>query len=182
MGEQVGFKPEGGALLIFPPGTKQAHPLILAKSDGGYGYDSTDLAAIWYRLLERKADTILYVTDAGQAPHFELVFAAAVAAGWTKPTTRLEHVPFGVVQGTDGKRFKTRSGDTVRLVDLLDEAVKRMMEGTYDEDSGELIHQGLRERQVEQVEKAKAKGRKPIELSEAELQTAARVMGYAAVK
>lgn len=113
--EEIGLiSVDGGAKLIWPPGTKHENPLIVVKSDGGYGYDSTDMAAIWYRLLERKADWVIYVTDAGQASHFELIFAAAIAAGWTSEGTRLDHVPFGMVCGDDGKKFKTRSGDTVR--------------------------------------------------------------------
>lgn len=57
------------AKVIFPPGSRHENPLIITKSDGGFGYDSTDMTAIWYRLFERKADWIVYVTDAGQGPH-----------------------------------------------------------------------------------------------------------------
>ena len=103
-------------------------PLIVRKSDGGYGYDSTDMAAIHYRLFEKKADWIIYITDAGQAPHFYMVFDAARAAGWIDPIRqqRLDHIGFGVVCGDDGKRFKTRSSETVRLIDLLNAAKERM--------------------------------------------------------
>jgi arginyl-tRNA synthetase len=103
-------------------------PLIVQKSDGGYGYDSTDMAAIHYRLFEKKADWLIYITDAGQANHFYMVFDAAKAAGWLdkKAPQRLDHIGFGVVCGDDGKRFKTRSSETVRLVDLLNEAKVRM--------------------------------------------------------
>jgi len=76
-----------------------------------------------------KADRIVYVTDFTQATHFKMCFEAAKMAGWWNETTHsLEHIGFGTVQGEDGKRFKTRSGETVRLVDLLDEAVRRMEE------------------------------------------------------
>lgn len=68
---------------------------------------------------------MVYVTDAGQANHFAGVFQVAERAGWIPDGARLEHVPFGLVQGEDGKKLKTRAGDTVRLRDLLDEAVER---------------------------------------------------------
>ena len=105
-------------------------PMLVRKSDGGYNYATTDLAAIRQRVQMSKedggegADRVLYVTDAGQSQHFEMVFAAARKSGFAPDETRLEHVPFGLVQGEDGKKFATRSGDTVRLRDLLDEAVK----------------------------------------------------------
>jgi arginyl-tRNA synthetase len=103
------------------------------KSDGGFGYDSTDMAAIWYRLFQLEADQLVYVTDAGQAGHFELIFAAAVDAGWVEGGKhRIDHVPFGLVCGPDGKKYKTRSGEVVRLVDLLDEAVSRMYDVTVE--------------------------------------------------
>lgn len=122
-------------------------PLILRKSDGGYGYDSTDMAALKYRLFTRDRDWIIIITDAGQATHFHMCFDAGEAAGWvqqdrdvlrsstplvtkeqTKKSARLDHIGFGVICGDDGKRFKTRSSETVRLMDLLDEAVVRMQE------------------------------------------------------
>jgi arginyl-tRNA synthetase len=100
-------------------------PLILRKSDGGYGYDSTDMAAIQYRLQTLNRDWIIYITDAGQAPHFHMCFDAAKAAGWVDGQ-RLDHIGFGVVCGDDNKRFKTRDGSTVRLIDLLNESIVRM--------------------------------------------------------
>lgn len=89
---------------------------MVVKSDGGFNYDSTDLAAIKYRLDELKADRIIYITDSGQLPHFQLIFEAAKKAGWLAPPKIAEHMGFGVVLGSDGKRFKTRSGETVKLV------------------------------------------------------------------
>ena len=161
---------DGGAKLIFPPGTKHENPLIIVKSDGGYGYDSTDMAAIWYRVVEQRSDWVLYVTDAGQSSHFDLVFASAVAAGWTRPQTRLDHVPFGMVCGSDGKKYKTRSGETTKLVDLLDEAV----DGAMKE---------LEARKQEQLEKAREGGRaNAASMSDDELKHAASVLGYGAVK
>jgi len=277
------------AKVIFPPKAKHEHPLIVQKSDGGFGYDSTDVTAVWYRLLDQRADWVIYVTDAGQGPHFDLVFDTARAAGWADGK-RLDHTPFGVVQrinhcvtatfgpGADGglfaaaaaagsddgvashaagaalvaklekelnakglavsgkkmltepkkqvkvaaadgdaakggtielqdlgnaenaaaaieylqalggagagalsglgaapskvepsdkvEKFKTRAGDTVRLVDLLDEAVSRM-EKSFAEKEAEDAAKGL-------VSKGK--------LTVAERAGAAKVMGYAAVK
>lgn len=98
-------------------------PLIVQKSDGGYNYATTDLAALRYRIEEEKAKRIIYVTDAGQANHFAQFFQVANKAGWIPENVELVHVPFGLVLGEDGKKFKTRSGDTVRLKDLLDEAI-----------------------------------------------------------
>jgi arginyl-tRNA synthetase len=107
----------------------QPLPLIVQKSDGGFNYATTDLAAIRYRFAPAPqgdgAGRVIYVTDAGQASHFAGVFQVARRAGWIPPHGRVEHVPFGLVQGEDGKKLKTRAGDTVRLRDLLDEAVER---------------------------------------------------------
>lgn len=100
-------------------------PLIIQKSDGGYNYATTDLAAIRYRIQQDGAERIIYVVDAGQSNHFAQVFQVARRAGWVPETVEPIHVPFGVVRGEDGKKFKTRSGETVRLKDLLDEAVTR---------------------------------------------------------
>ena len=103
----------------------RSFPLMAVKSDGGFGYDSTDLAAVKYRIQEMKANRVIYVTDAGQGEHFEMIFIAARKAGWCGGGVRLDHVPFGLVLGDDKKKFKTRSGEVTKLVDLLDEAVKR---------------------------------------------------------
>ena len=90
---------------------------MVVKSDGGYGYDSTDLAAIRYRLLDLKVERIIYITDSGQSQHFMMLFEVAKMAGWLNPPkTTAEHMGFGVILGADGKKFKTRSGDTVKLV------------------------------------------------------------------
>jgi len=101
-------------------------PLILVKSDGGFTYDTSDMTALRHRLNEEKADWLVYVVDAGQGDHFRTIFRAAESVGWYDPScTRIEHVAFGVVLGEDKKKFKTRSGDTVRLADLLDEGLAR---------------------------------------------------------
>jgi arginyl-tRNA synthetase len=122
-----------GAKCVFLEGVsgKEGAPLpvIVQKSDGGFNYATTDLAAIRYRLAAPPegdgARRVIYVTDAGQANHFAGVFQVARRAGWLPAGASLEHVPFGLVQGEDGKKLKTRAGDTVRLKDLLDEAVER---------------------------------------------------------
>jgi len=114
-----------GAMCVFTPKTSDI-PLMAVKSDGGYGYDSTDLAAVYHRLVVMRADWTIYVTDVGQEQHFFMIFDAAEQAGWHKaPITRLSHMGFGVIQGEDKKKFKTRSGETVKLSDLLDESVAR---------------------------------------------------------
>jgi arginyl-tRNA synthetase len=124
---------DDGARCVFLEGVtgKDGKPLpvIVQKSDGGFNYATTDLAAIRYRFGAAPegdgARRVIYVTDAGQANHFAGVFQVARRAGWLPEDGRLEHVPFGLVQGEDGKKLKTRAGDTVRLRDLLDEAVER---------------------------------------------------------
>jgi len=122
-----------GAKCVFLEGFKAKDgtslPVILQKSDGGYNYSTTDSAAIYQRVHDEKADRIIYVVDAGQQLHFQMVFAAAAKAGYYDPAkVQLEHVPFGVVLGPDGKKFKTRSGETEKLIDLLKEAVRRARE------------------------------------------------------
>lgn len=124
---------DDGARCVFLEGVSgkdgKPLPVIVQKSDGGFNYATTDLAAIRYRFAAAPegdgARRVIYVTDAGQANHFAGVFQVARRAGWLPEGARLEHVPFGLVQGEDGKKLKTRAGDTVRLRDLLDEAVER---------------------------------------------------------
>ncbi|HXQ44256.1 MAG TPA: arginine--tRNA ligase [Acidimicrobiales bacterium] len=118
-----------GAQCVFPPGFTNRNgdplPLIVQKSDGGFGYAATDLAAIRDRVRRVGATQILNVVGSPQAQHFEMVFATAALAGWLHDGVRAAHVSFGSVLDSDRKMFKTRSGDRVRLVDLLDEAVER---------------------------------------------------------
>ncbi|WP_432810504.1 arginine--tRNA ligase [Pantanalinema sp. GBBB05] len=120
---------DNGAKCVFLEGftNKDGNPLplIIQKSDGGYNYATTDLAAIRYRINQDEAERLVYVTDAGQANHFAQVFQVARRAGWLPDTVEVIHVPFGLVKGEDGKKLKTRSGETVRLRDLLDEAIAR---------------------------------------------------------
>ncbi|MDP7637024.1 MAG: arginine--tRNA ligase [Phycisphaerae bacterium] len=100
-------------------------PVIVQKSDCGYLYATTDLAALRYRCDELKANRILYVTDSRQAMHFAQIFAVAREAGFVGKDVRLKHVPLGMMLGGDGRPFRTREGGTVRLMDLLDEAEQR---------------------------------------------------------
>ncbi|MDP6634762.1 MAG: arginine--tRNA ligase [Phycisphaerae bacterium] len=103
-------------------------PLIVQKSDGGYLYATTDLAGIRYRQDQLGADRILYVTDSRQGMHFTQVFAVARKAGFAKDELKLEHVPFGMMLGKDHRPFKTRTGGTIKLTDLLTEAEQRAFE------------------------------------------------------
>lgn len=121
------LKEDQGAKCVFLEGfTNKAGeplPLIVQKTDGGYNYATTDLAALKYRIEKDGAERIIYVTDAGQANHFSQVFQVAKKAGFLPDTVTVTHVPFGLVKGEDGKKLKTRSGETIKLKDLLDEAV-----------------------------------------------------------
>ncbi|WP_411115233.1 arginine--tRNA ligase [Streptomyces sp. 029-5] len=118
-----------GALCVFfddvkgPDGNRV--PLIVQKSNGGYGYAATDLSAIRDRVRNLSATTLLYVVDARQSLHFKMVFETARRAGWLNDEVDAVQLAFGTVLGKDGKPFKTREGETVRLVDLLEEAVER---------------------------------------------------------
>src|SRR5262249_28874007 len=118
-----------GALCAFPPGyTKrdgEPLPLIVQKSDGGYGYAATDLAALRDRFGRLGADLALYVVGAPQAQHLSMCFDVAAAAGWLPSRDQAVHVAFGNVLGPDRKMFRTRAGKTVKLIDVLDEAVAR---------------------------------------------------------
>ncbi|MFD9222525.1 arginine--tRNA ligase [Streptomyces sp. NPDC060064] len=118
-----------GALCVFFDDVKgpdgNPTPLIVRKSNGGYGYAATDLSAIRDRVQNLKANTLIYVVDARQSLHFKMVFETARRAGWLNDEVKAVQLAFGTVLGKDGKPFKTREGETVRLVDLLDEAVER---------------------------------------------------------
>ncbi|KAL3313193.1 hypothetical protein Ciccas_008204 [Cichlidogyrus casuarinus] len=142
-----------GRLLMWP--TKGEVPLTIVKSDGGFTYDTSDMAAIKYRVQEQGGDRLIYVVDSGQSLHLSSVFDAAAKAGFYNPLSqRAEHVGFGLVLGEDKKKFKTRSGETVRLVDLLDEglerATKRLQEKGREND--------LDESELQQIRKSVAYG------------------------
>lgn len=139
-------------------------PLFIQKSDGGYGYDSTDMAALKYRLQELKLQRILYVVDIGQANHFYSCFEVIRKLGWikggeSKTSTGPQFVGFGLVCGKDGKRFRSRSGETVTLKSLLDEAKKRI-----------------------KTELEKRIKNKETSLTREELDDAAAKLGYSAIK
>lgn len=128
-----------GATCVFVP--KQKVPLMVRKSDGGFNYDTTDMAALRYRVDEQKVDRIVYVTDKGQEFHFKLIFAGGIKAGFYDPKKiTLNHMQFGTVQQETeyvdeatgqtkkkAEKMKTRSGDTVKLADLLDESKARAL-------------------------------------------------------
>ena len=131
--DQLGLLRESdGALCVFPTGFVNRDgdplPLIVKKRDGGYGYDTTDLAAIRYRIRDLKATRLLYVVGLPQRQHFQMIFQAARKTGWAGDTVREEHVGFGSILGPDGRMFRTRAGATIKLTDLLDEAVTRAAE------------------------------------------------------
>ncbi|GAA2772243.1 arginine--tRNA ligase [Streptomyces rameus] len=137
-----------GALCVFfddikgPDGNPV--PLIVQKSDGGYGYAATDLSAIRDRVFNLKANTLLYVVDARQGLHFRMVFETARRAGWLDEDVTATQLAFGTVLGKDGKPFKTREGETVKLEDLLDEAAERAT-AVVREKAGKV---GLTEREI----------------------------------
>ncbi len=120
---------EGAAVVYLPQfKNKEGNPLgnIIRKQDGGYLYTTTDIACIKYRADVLHADRIIYFTDSRQHQHMETVWAICRMAGYVKDEVSLEHCPFGMMLGKDGRPFKTRSGGTVKLRDLLDEAESRV--------------------------------------------------------
>ena len=126
--KELAVKSEG-AMCVFPEGFKNKDgdplPYIIQKTDGAFLYATTDLAALRFRVNELKANKLIYVTDARQAQHFQMLFETAKMAGWINDKIQFEHVTFGTMLGTDGKPFKTRTGGTVKLKDLLEEAIQR---------------------------------------------------------
>jgi arginyl-tRNA synthetase len=120
---------DDGALCVFPPGFTgregEPLPLIVRKKDGGYGYGATDLAALRYRHEVLGGTRLLYVVGSPQQQHLTMVFEVAKMAGWLVPPVRAEHVAFGSVLGDDRKMLKSRSGENIKLIELLDEAVER---------------------------------------------------------
>jgi arginyl-tRNA synthetase len=141
-----------GAKCIFIDGDEI--PVIVQKGDGGYLYATTDLSALWYRDEILNANRMLYVVDARQAGHFKQVFHIAKSSGLVKDDTKLEHIAFGTMMDKSGKPFKTRDGGTVKLIELLDEAVVRAKESIKNRD----------------------------ELTQDELEALAKIIGIGAVK
>ncbi len=134
-----------GAECVFLEGDE--NPIIVQKSDGGYLYATTDLAALYFRANVLKAKRICYVVDARQSQHFKQVFAIAKMAGLVGEDVLLEHIGFGTMMDKGGKPFKTRDGGVVKLVDLLDEAVIRAKDAIKDRN----VHS---EEELESVAKA----------------------------
>lgn len=121
-----------GADVVFPPGFTNRDgdplPLIVQKGGGGFNYATSDLACVIDRVERLHADLILYVVGAPQSQHFQMVFAVAEMAGWLKPPTRAVHVSFGSVLGADRKMLKSRSGDPMKFIELIDESIERAAE------------------------------------------------------
>lgn len=145
---------ESGAMMINLDGWE--FPLIVVKSDGGYTYATTDIAAIWHRTQVIKADKLVYITDRGQGPHFDKVFDVALKMGWTTQTSQTTqttqtqgqamHIGFGLVAGPDGKKLKTRSGEVIKLNDVIDEVTEIAHDVISDRaaraKAGEDVHSG----------------------------------------
>ena len=129
LAEQNLLEESDGAQCVFVDEFKNKKgdvlPVIVQKSDGGYLYATTDLAAVQYRTGEIGAERVLYCTDNRQILHFQQIFSVAALAGFNKNGASLEHMPFGTMLGEDGKPFKSRSGDLIKLAELLDEAEAR---------------------------------------------------------
>ncbi|UCE59977.1 MAG: arginine--tRNA ligase [Phycisphaerales bacterium] len=144
-----------GALCVFMEGFKTREgdplPMIVRKSDGGYNYATSDLATILHRVEELGASRILYVVGIGQKQHFDMLFAAVRALGWAKDDASLLHIGFGNMLAASGKPFKTREGGTVKLKDLLDEAVQRAREVVSPPDDDQ---PGERDRQFDKAQVA----------------------------
>ncbi|MGE0308126.1 MAG: arginine--tRNA ligase [Acidimicrobiia bacterium] len=125
-----------GADVVFPPGYTNREgeplPLIIRKRDGGYNYATTDLATIIDRRERLGADRSLYVVGAPQAQHLQMVFAVAAQAGWLPDPSSCVHVAFGSVLGADGRMLRSRSGESVKLVELLTEAIDRATEAVAE--------------------------------------------------
>ena len=157
-----------GATVVFMEGYE--NPLIIEKSgEGGYLYGTTDLAAARYRAGELKADRVVYVVGATQTQHLRQVFDTARRAGWTKNAS-FEHAPFGSVLGEDGKMFKARSGESVKLAELIDEAEQRAYDLAKSKDAERLI-------------KAKERGESDAQpLPEEQLRAIAHAIGVGAIK
>jgi arginyl-tRNA synthetase len=136
-----------GAVCIFFDGIET--PMLVRKKDGAFLYGTTDLATIRYRMQEWRPDAILYVVDHRQSLHFKQLFAAARLLGYDG--VELQHVSFGTVLGDDGRPFKTRSGDTVGLEGLLDEAVRRALEIVSANDDGKPDGRELSDSQRQEV-------------------------------
>ena len=162
------IKVDKGAKCLYVTGKEL--PLMVQKTDGGYGYDSTDLCASKYRIQTLGVDRVIILTDVGQFPHFDLIYRASFMAGWAvEGKHRLDHMGFGLIQNATGGRMATREGGNVKLMDLLDEAKAR---------AKEQIVSRLREAN----EGGDQKQDLNTKLTEEEIEEAAEIMGIDAVK
>lgn len=139
LGQQGHLEEDDGRKIMWGR-DKKGIPLTIVKTGGGFTYDTSDMATIKQRLEEEMAEWLIYVTDLGQATHFKTLFDCAQVAGILNPNVhRVDHVGFGLVLGEDGKKFKTRSGETVRLVELLDEGMKRSLDKLKEKGRHEVL-------------------------------------------
>lgn len=153
--EQKGFLEEDEGRKIMWGEKGVGVPLTIVKSDGGFTYDTSDMAAIKHRLEEDKADWIIYITDGGQGTHFDIIWKCAERAGiLNRKIHRVDHIGFGVVLGEDKKKLKTRSGDTIRLCDLLDEGLRRALDKLKEKNR----HQVLSEEELKKAQESVAYG------------------------
>ncbi|CAJ1009730.1 Arginyl tRNA synthetase N terminal domain/tRNA synthetases class I (R) [Leishmania naiffi] len=153
------FKAAGivkGDCILVP---RFSFPLMVVKSDGGYTYDTTDVTATYHRFIVEKMDRVIYCTDVGQYEHFRMCLQTAKDMGWMEHAT-WDHAGFGLVTGADGKKIKTRSGETAKLKDLMDEAVERSLAILKEREAGE-----------------RSQGH-----SEEEMQTLSNIIGIGAIK
>merc|ERR1711976_58337 len=149
---------------------------MVRKSDGGFNYDTTDIAAIRHRIKDLNANRLVYVTDMGQWSHFDLIFRGAELAKWYDPKViKVEHAGFGIVLGDDGKRMQTRQGKTIKLMLLLDEAKDRARKALEDRLGGKV---GDDENKGEEGKEEAVK----TKLTPEEFDEAAEKMGIAAIK
>jgi arginyl-tRNA synthetase len=157
-----------GALCVFPAGfvTREGtpQPLIVRKSDGGFGYAATDLSALRYRLDELHATRVLYVVGAPQTRHLAMIFEASRTAGWLRSSARIEHVAFGSVLGEDGKMLRSRAGRPFRLDDLIDDAIRRATE------------------KLDKLIEDREKNGKTVDLSADDRAEIARIVGIGSIK
>lgn len=138
--EEKGFLEEDEGRKILWGEKDTGIPMTIIKSDGGFTYDTSDIAAIKQRFEEEKANWLVYITDSGQATHFQILFKCAERVGILDyKKHRVDHVGFGVVLGEDKKKFKTRSGETVRLNDLLDEGLRRALDKLKEKERDKVL-------------------------------------------
>jgi arginyl-tRNA synthetase len=167
-----------GALVVFfedirSPEDKPV-PMLVQKRDGGFGYAATDLATIRYSIQTLKGTRLLYVVDARQAQHFDMVFRTARRAGWLTDDIQAVHVQNGTINGPDGRPFKTRAGGTVRLADLLDDALRRARQVIAEREAEQDRNHGLSPAELEKIAQVASIGA----VKYAELSTS-RVKDYA---